>query len=281
MGSIVNRNSARVRMSAAPKRQNIHFTSVQQDWVAVINTSRQQIQAKGRGARTIFNPGDIGADQKRRAVQFISTKHAKQMVYNARAFLKAIPLKRGKMLLKLAEELQKQGVRDAYFVALARLYPQFGTRNELDVKREQRELAQLRTRFKAEFGIEPDAGASREELKAKLNDKVNAFEKGWLVTDGADDIELDDLGDEPVGHEATVPDIHYRDDDDEPDEDDIAPEPEPLEKVKKQVVQSDDARRAELLRQLNAVGIRPHGRTGTGKLQELLAKTLAAQSATA
>ncbi len=284
--SMISRNT-RIRTASKPKRlRDIKPRENDTSHVALLNVTRQQVQAWGRGVPIIFNPGDIGKNPDRNAVQFpIEYKTAKQMHANRREYIKAVSVASAKKLLEFARELEKKGSSDPYFSALARGghihrdFPKWAGKSAVDAKREDRILANLRKRYSAKFGGEiPEQSWSASELRRRIGDFARqSMGDGWSVND---DSLTDDTTEPDFNHHNRNADLEEIEDEPEEEEEEIR-EPEPVARVAARVENSEDAVRAELMQKLKARGINPHGRTGTEKLKQLLANEIAKSASVA
>lgn len=269
---LVQRNT---RNRKPVRRKPIHMEDTPKLYSCLINITREQVQAFGRGDQTIFNPGDIGKAVNRRAIQFIRAPVALKMRHNKRAFLRAISIKDGKALFALADSLRKSGVSEPFFAALGRMFPKFAVKNDLDVRREQRTLENLQKQVQKVLGEKPDPTWSAQKLKAILQDVTLAYSE---PDDVASYAEPDDDG---MPEEAATPNVVGEDfdfganEDEEPEQD----EPTGLEDLRQEAQSSGAVERAAKIKKLAQMGVKVHGNTKDETLDKLLARAIAKRAA--
>lgn len=268
-----------------PGKETWRFDGANESFVAVLSVSRYQIQARGKGAIAIFNPGAIDGPKHRMAVQELSAKVANKMWHARKAAIKLTSIQNGRRLIALARELDKRNVPDPYFKALGRLFPQFGGVSEFDIAMEKRRKIAVRNQYNKKFGALPDDSWTTDQVEAKIKGRIADIE---CVLEEAADFdpfmdpsvqetnaanlmrEVDDALDAVRDSGGQIPQDAFEDD----DEEEILDEPPPIEEVKKAVLSTEAADIAQLKAILSEkYGIKKFaGNPGAKRLREILAE---------
>lgn len=284
---------ARMPIARATKRrantgaaQAFRLDDANNAFIALVNISRRQVQGRGRGARTLFNPGQIDGDKTKMCIQEVTHKVGMKMYANRKLQLRPMTIQRGRRLLALARELAKQGYSDPFFTALARQYPTWAQRNEVDVAYEKRRLISARNVYKQKFGMLPPETMSVEQIEASNRDVF----KGASGDMGAEakydpflnlqDADLSGLLDDVPSQDEQLlkPNEAKLSEEEEGGGDE---EPESLESLKARVESSTAAEIAQVKKILaEQYGIKSfRGNPGLAKLKEILAGATAAKAA--
>lgn len=250
----------------------LHLASAPENWVCLVNISREQVQGKGQGHVTLLNPGQLDGPYNRQCMQEVRKGAGLKMWKNRKAALKVMTIGRGRKLRALAEALAKSGVRDAFFVALGRMFPDFRGQCEFDRAASKKRLVAARNLYKRRVGVYPPDEMPLAEIQAKNRDAVGSSESSLGEADDFDmfaeqnepDIDemIAEFEREQREHVPLTP----------PPEVDESPEPEGPEELRARVEDSEEARIAVIKKRLaEEFGVtRFNGRPGLAKLQQIL-----------
>jgi hypothetical protein len=197
-------------VNVRPRRERDFFLDLdigQDQFVAVVNVSRQQTTVRRGSLIKILNPGEV-TNRKRYCIVAVPKKHAEAMRSRRRAFLVTMPVPVALRLLRASQEAVAAGTGD-FWTTLARLHPEIEQERPAELVRRARKLSDLRRQAAEVLGVSLtsiDQRWNAERLEELIRDpmsltrepeRLRASEVEDLIPAGSvtepDDVNIDDF----------------------------------------------------------------------------------------